>query len=281
MSLFRGQGIKRRFRSLLNPILGEVQYRPMWLRIVMNQQTLPLIQGLGPENLKVLEISGSFWKERCRFREYRSLHYPEFDVCSQVLDERFDLIIAEQVFEHLAWPYRAARHIHEMLNPGGYFLMTTPFLLKVHEEPLDCSRWTATGARHFLAECGFPLEKVQASSWGNRSCVISNLGGWTGYRPWMHSLKNDPRFPIAVWALAQKRGSCPRLAAGRDFALTEMTHESVEKTGLRGMGSRDPGAARLAIQVECQKARHFGPAARPDRFLRGERSGGRGSVPIS
>ena len=37
----------------------------------------------------------------------------------QTLDRRFDLIIAEQVLEHVQWPYRAVKNIRAMLNPGG------------------------------------------------------------------------------------------------------------------------------------------------------------------
>jgi hypothetical protein len=121
------------------------------------------------------------------------------------LPETFDLIIAEQVFEHLAWPYRAARNIHRMLNGGGLFLVTTPFLLRIHDAPIDCSRWTPTGIRYFLAECGFPLDGVNAYSWGNRACVRANFTRWQKYQAWRHSLADEPEFPVVVWALAQKQ----------------------------------------------------------------------------
>jgi 2-polyprenyl-3-methyl-5-hydroxy-6-metoxy-1,4-benzoquinol methylase len=87
----------------------------------MNQQALSLIQSHKPGELKVLELSGKFWRDRCQYREYKAVSYPDYDVCAGPLPETFDLIIAEQVFEHLAWPYRAAKNIHEMLNPGGFF----------------------------------------------------------------------------------------------------------------------------------------------------------------
>ncbi len=101
----------------------------------MNRETLSLIQSRGPERLKVLEISGSFWKDRCGFREYHTVSYPDYDVTLEPLPDTFDLIIAEQVLEHIPWPSRAVRNIFQMLNPGGAFLVTTPFLLKLHEFP--------------------------------------------------------------------------------------------------------------------------------------------------
>ena len=90
-----------------------------------------------------------------------------------------------------------------MLKPAGHFLITTPFLLKLHATPEDCSRWTETGLRHFMAECGFPLDKIQSGSWGNRECVIANFDEWVRYDPQRHSLRNDPELPIVVWALAR------------------------------------------------------------------------------
>jgi hypothetical protein len=38
-----------------------------------------------------------------------------------------DIIIAEQVFEHLLWPYRAVRNVFQMLTPNGALLVTTHF----------------------------------------------------------------------------------------------------------------------------------------------------------
>src|SRR3954449_11819162 len=86
-----------------------------WAREVMYRETHALVQELAPEALDVLEISGTKWGERFSFRNYRSVAYPEFDVCKDRLNERFDLIIADQVFEHLLWPYRAGRNVHAML----------------------------------------------------------------------------------------------------------------------------------------------------------------------
>ena len=183
--------------------LRRLLWRPQWGRIVMNRHCRSLVEKLDPAKLSVLEVSGIEWGVLYNFREYRAVQYPEYDVCESALDEQFDLIIAEQVFEHLLWPYRAGRNVYAMLRPGGYFLISTPFLVKVHRVPFDCSRWTELGLKHLLAECGFPLDSVQTFSWGNRGCVKSNFRHWTKYRPW-HSLRNHPDFPIVVWALAQK-----------------------------------------------------------------------------
>ena len=175
-----------------------------WARIVMDRETRKLVQSIQPRQLSVLEISGDGWGRREQFKTYRAVDYPEFDICESALGEQFDLIIAEQVFEHLQWPYRAGKHVYQMLRARGHFLITTPFLVRVHKQPYDCSRWTETGIRYFLAECGFDLERIQTGSWGNRACVRANFLHWAPYRPGRHSLHNEPNFPVAVWAFAQK-----------------------------------------------------------------------------
>lgn len=178
-----------------------------WLRVVMNRETFELIRQLEPQHRKTLEISGVAWNRPGLFREYRSVDFPAYDVCDRPLDDSFDLIIAEQVFEHLLFPYRAGRNVYRMLNPQGAFLITTPFLLKIHGHPVDCTRWTETGMRHFLVECGFPLSRIRTGSWGNRRCVVGNFRRWQIYQPWRHSLHNEPDFPVVVWALALKDAS--------------------------------------------------------------------------
>ncbi|WP_245587438.1 class I SAM-dependent methyltransferase [Cylindrospermum stagnale] len=170
----------------------------------MQRETGKLVENLNPSKLKVLEISGNNWQQT-KFKEYKAVYYPQYDICETTLPETFDLIIADQVFEHLLWPYRAAKNVQQMLNPGGYLLISTPFLVRIHNYPIDCSRWTETGLKYFLAECGFPLENIQTGSWGNRACIKANWHDWVTYRPiLLQSLKNEPDFPYCVWALAQK-----------------------------------------------------------------------------
>lgn len=176
-----------------------------WARQVMDGETARLVEELGPGTLRVLEISGSAWGGKHAFKSYRSVGYPELDICAGTVDGVFDLVIAEQVWEHLLWPLRATRNVHAMLESGGHFLVTTPFLIKVHEEPADCTRWTETGLKHLLIEGGFDEESIATGSWGNRACVKGNFKSWAPYNRLMHSLRNERQFPVVVWALAQRK----------------------------------------------------------------------------
>jgi len=193
-------GYERR-RWLWRTATGETDIQ--WARVVMIQAMRTLIDQLRLSEMRALEVSGTNWRS-AGFKSYTEVHFPEYDICAGPLGAEFDIVIADQVFEHLLWPYRAGKNVHAMLAPGGYFLLSTPFLVRVHNAPTDCSRWTEVGMKHFLAECGFPLESIRTGSWGNRSCVVANFEEFVTYRSRFHTLRNEPNFPVVVWAIARK-----------------------------------------------------------------------------
>lgn len=175
-----------------------------WCRVVMDRTTAEYVAGLDTARLDCLEISGTKWRT-AGFRSYQTASYPDYDVCAGPhRTEGYDVVIAEQVLEHVLWPYRAVKHVYEMLRPGGVFVVTTPFLLRVHAYPVDCSRWTELGLKHLLAEGGFPMDGIRTGGWGNRACVRGNLNRWANWIPWRHSLRNEADFPVVVWAFARK-----------------------------------------------------------------------------
>jgi SAM-dependent methyltransferase len=178
-----------------------------WCRVVMNREIDRFIRSLDCAHTDALEVSGVGSQGRYNFRSYRTAQFPEYDVCEGPLSkEQFDLVIAEQVFEHILRPDRAAAHVYEMLRPSGIFIVSTPFLLKVHEYPVDLHRWTERGMRQLLEIAGFRV--LATGSWGNRECLWADMQpglAWTPYNPRRHSLHNEPQFAIVVWAFAEKQ----------------------------------------------------------------------------
>lgn len=170
-----------------------------------------IINALGPKSLDVAEVSGKFG-EMFTFKSYRSFWWPEFDVCAGPYTDdagaalNFDLILANQVWEHLDRPYAATRNVYTMLRPGGYFWVAVPFFIPFHAAPQDCSRWSARGLKNLLVEGGFDADAIHADQWGNRNAALRNMEEtWPPhYDKDRDDIRNDPNMPICAWALAQK-----------------------------------------------------------------------------
>jgi SAM-dependent methyltransferase len=177
-----------------------------WQRAVLNQAVDAHIASLDPTTCVAAEISGDTHAGKS-WKEYVSLMYPEFDVCAPLEDPRlYDVVICEQVLEHVPDPWAAASNLRAMCAPNGHVIVSTPFLVRVHELPLfamgDYWRFTPRGLRTLLEGVGLQVDTV--GSWGNRACVIGNLDRWAARRPW-HSMRNEPDFPVQVWAFARNR----------------------------------------------------------------------------
>ena len=184
---------------------------PSLNRIAMARSSRRMINALEPATLDVAEISGK-WGEMFTFRSYRQFRYPEYDVCADPFTDddgrvlKFDLILANQVWEHLDRPYKATNNVRRMLKKGGHFWLAVPFFIPFHAAPMDCSRWSARGLKNLLIECGFDEAEIRAEQWGNRNAALRNLEEtWPpAYDPENDPLDNDPDMPICAWAMARR-----------------------------------------------------------------------------
>jgi len=180
-------------------------------RIVMYKSVRAWFEALDLASMEVAEVSGKHGR-RYAFKSYERFRFPAYDICAGPYTDaaghvrQFDLVLANQVWEHLDRPYAATRHVLKMLRPGGYFWVGVPFFIPYHRDPVDCSRWTARGLKNLLIEAGFDAQKIKAEQWGNRSAGLRNMGeDWPPvYDPDRDILDNDPEFPVCAWALAQK-----------------------------------------------------------------------------
>jgi SAM-dependent methyltransferase len=175
-----------------------------WQRVALNQAVSAHIEALGPSALTAAEISGA-GRAGHNWKQFVSLDYPEFDVCAPLVDRGvFDVVICEQVIEHVIDPWAAVKNLRGLCRPGGHVIVSTPFLIRVHELPAygmpDYWRFTPRGLHTLVASAGLQVDSV--GTWGNRSCVLANFDTWPAYRRW-HSLANEPDLPVQVWAFAR------------------------------------------------------------------------------
>jgi len=96
-------------RSIARPVLDRLGYRrDHWTRAVMYSECFRLLAPLNVSAMDAMEISGGYPWSSIQFRSFTQTSYPDFDICTDTLEATFDIIIADQVFEHVLWPYRAA-----------------------------------------------------------------------------------------------------------------------------------------------------------------------------
>ena len=208
------EGLRGRLRGIAGRALTGVDRRAFpgtddpeehWVRTVMNEAIGDHLTSLDPPALSAVEISGTAHAGR-PWREYESLAFPDFDLC-EPLDgrRRYDVVICEQVLEHVHDPWNAVANLSGLCAPGGHVVVSTPFLIRVHELPIyamhDYWRFTPRGIRVLLERAG-GLEVETVGSWGNRACVVGNFNRWSAHRRWL-PLRDEPDFPVQVWAFAR------------------------------------------------------------------------------
>ena len=117
----------------------------------------------------------------------------------------FDAIVCTQVFEHLAYPEKAAQSLFEIMAPNGVLLLTAPFISPVHYEPTDFRRFTPECLELILKDAGFTVEHLD---YGGNSLV--GTGSMLGMVQEDFSKaeleRKDPVYPYNVLIRARKPG---------------------------------------------------------------------------
>ena len=167
----------------------------------MNEQVGSTLDAIAPKS-EAIEISGHDHAGR-RWLRYDSIHWPEVDICAPSIDvgHTYDVVVAEQVLEHVVDPCQALRNMAGLAKAGGLVVVTTPFLVRRHEIPKDYWRFTEDGLTVLLERAGLVVEDVR--SWGNRACVVGNFNDWSRRR-WWQPMRNERDYPVVVWAYARK-----------------------------------------------------------------------------
>ncbi len=167
-----------------------------------------------PDQVKALSISHSGYlvKSCCDRAEITDAAYPDHNMLDlQFEDNSFDLVVSDQVLEHVAGdPFTAIKESYRVLKPGGIAIHATVLLFQIHGYPSDYWRFTPEGLRLLCEDFG---EIVDSGGWGNRYLwLLSWLGLIDGYRvprsswhPYARCAKfNKAHYPIVTWVVARK-----------------------------------------------------------------------------
>lgn len=77
--------------------------------------------------------------------------------CLPVASQKVDIILCNQVLEHVAYPERAIAEIARILKPSGCLILSLPQMGRLHGEPEDFYRFTRWGIQKVLEEYGFDI----------------------------------------------------------------------------------------------------------------------------
>ncbi|OHA42089.1 MAG: hypothetical protein A3H68_03230 [Candidatus Taylorbacteria bacterium RIFCSPLOWO2_02_FULL_46_40] len=72
-----------------------------------------------------------------------------------IADNSCDIILCSEVLEHLPNPGLFVKEMGRIIRPGGYGLVSVPFLHVVHYAPYDFYRYTNFGLEYLFKEAGF------------------------------------------------------------------------------------------------------------------------------
>jgi SAM-dependent methyltransferase len=138
-------------------------------------------------------------------------NYPEVNILNLPHpDNSFELVISDQVFEHIqGLPSAAMKETLRVTKPGGWVLHTTCFRTPYHG-PGDYWRYTPEGLGELAKMCG--AAEVISEGAGSLFDPMFNVMGWTRrevptakWHPWniLVSMQR-PSYTALVWVLARK-----------------------------------------------------------------------------
>ncbi|MDO8302445.1 MAG: methyltransferase domain-containing protein [Sedimentisphaerales bacterium] len=89
-----------------------------------------------------------------------------------------DIVLCNQVLEHVKDPSGAVNEILRILKPGGLFIGSAPHVCPVHLEPYDYRRFTDLGVEQLLADAGFKDIVVEGSGGVHSTAALMLAMDW-------------------------------------------------------------------------------------------------------
>jgi SAM-dependent methyltransferase len=93
--------------------------------------------------------------------------YPEVDIVCDLTqtnpfrDASLDAILLMNVLEHVYDAHALLESLAKMLKPGGVLVIAIPFLVKMHQVPVDFARYTHYSLQRFAADHGLEISHLE------------------------------------------------------------------------------------------------------------------------
>jgi SAM-dependent methyltransferase len=210
-AIMYGRTVQSLVKSTLRKTLGFPSEGADIFRYTMYRTLIPLLEGLATSYRapgRLLAVSGGgplAAPFRNRGFEIVETSYPDIDWQNlPFAASSFDVVLSDQVLEHIADPFRCAAESRRVLRPGGLQVHTTCLVNPIHDSPGDNYRFTPDGLRLVFA----PEREITAGGWGNPLAPLMWLLPSVGFRPvpvarrnplsWLAAW-NSERWPVVTW----------------------------------------------------------------------------------
>jgi ubiquinone/menaquinone biosynthesis C-methylase UbiE len=171
------------------------------------------------EELRQLRLKGSacsishssyLLKNELGIETFDELNFPKHDWCDlkEVENDRYDILAADQVLEHVQNPQRAFDETARILRKDGIAVITSCFINPYHPSPNDYWRFTEDGLR--LLAKNSNLQVLHVGSWGNKviTPIILLRSKWRGtWNSWIvKKLRKFDNSSVAItnWIVVKK-----------------------------------------------------------------------------
>lgn len=121
------------------------------------------------------------------------------------VDRSFDLVVCQEVLEHVVDPPTVVAEIRRVLRDGGLAFVQAPFLEPFHGDPDDFQRYTLSGLRRLMAafeivESGVSAGLFSAAAFGVRELPEVFLAN----SPWI--VRAATKIPFALFGVVLRYG---------------------------------------------------------------------------
>jgi len=182
-----------------------------------------LVLDAGSGDAPYRDLFSAMMYESADFMQVDKVYEPPTYVCDlrdiPVENARFDLVICNQVMEHIPAPVDLLRELSRVTKPGGAIWMSAPLFFEEHEQPHDYYRYTQFAWRHLAEEAGLDVVSLewmegylgtlayQLSMAARRDTVraISAGPGWAPGQKVAAMAFGGACFVLAKWATRQDR----------------------------------------------------------------------------
>lgn len=97
-----------------------------------------------------------------------------------VRDNVADYLLLSNVIEHLENPRQFLSQVKRILKEDGQIIVAVPFIIKLHQVPVDYGRYTHFFYQKLFLDLGFKLDKIQVvhTPWFYLRVVFNTLLTW-------------------------------------------------------------------------------------------------------